>query len=46
MGGWLDWRLLLALMGLLLHVGSLSCGSAGTIVEGWVVLTVLKNNNE
>ena len=27
-------------------VGSLSCGSAGTIAEGWVVLTVLKNNDE
>ena len=27
-------------------VGSLSCGSAGTIAEGWVVLTVLKNNDK
>ena len=27
-------------------VGLLSCGSAGTIVEGWVVLTVLKNNDK
>ena len=39
--GWL-----LALVGWLLRMGSLSCGSAGTIVEGWVVLTMLKNNNE
>ena len=39
-------RWLLALGGLLLRVGSLSCGSAGTIVEGWVVLTMLKNNDE
>ena len=41
MHGWL-----LALVGSLLRVGSLSCGSAGTIAEGWVVLTVLKNNDE
>ena len=39
-------RWLLALVGSLLRVWSLSCGSAGTIVEGWVVLTMLKNNNE
>ena len=41
MHGWL-----LALVGSLLCVGSLSCGSAGTIAEGWVVLTILKNNDE
>ena len=41
MHGWL-----LALVGSLLHMGSLFYGSAGTIVEGWVVLTVLKNNNK
>ena len=41
MQGWL-----LALVGSLFRVGSLSCGSAGTIAEGWVVLTVLKNNNK
>ena len=39
-------RWLLALVGSLLRMGSFSCGSAGRIVEGWVVLTVLKNNNE
>ena len=39
--GWL-----LGLVGSLLRVGLLSCGSAGTIVEGWVVLTMLKNNDE
>ena len=39
-------RWLLALVGSLLRIGSLSCGSAGRIVEGWMVLTVLKNNNE
>ena len=39
-------RWLLALVGLLLRVGSLSCGSAGTIVEGGVVLTMLENNDE
>ena len=33
-------RWLLALVGSLLRVGLLSCGSAGTIVEGWVVLTM------
>ena len=45
-GGRLDAWWLLALVGLLLCVGSLSCGSAGMIVEGWVVLTVLKNNDD
>ena len=44
MGGRLDAEV--ALVGSLLRVGSLSCGSAGTIVEGWVVLTMLKNNDE